>query len=299
MKIEEVVENISEVISSGTEEGGSSPLIAKRKRTKRHRNFVCGSSSEGVEKEDHWNYESSVTTEEDEDMANCLILLARSGEYQREEDYLNDELIKRPEKKLKNMMDISSNQSGINHNVNMVYECKTCDKTFQSFQALGGHRASHHKKPKLIADETKVNPPSIIVTKLSPPSLYHAGITLSSSKMHECSICGSAFLSGQALGGHMRRHRTAVISNNDTNQIAVAAVLDADVDIDRYLRNDTSNNFMATLDLNLPAPAEEDQNLDEDKVNSRRRFIHQQFAATGQNTSNTSTTAPALVGCYF
>jgi len=29
-----------------------------------------------------------------------------------------------------------------------------------------------------------------------------------SNKVPECSVCGAKFSSGQALGGHMRRHRT-------------------------------------------------------------------------------------------
>ncbi|KAJ0915186.1 putative transcription factor C2H2 family [Helianthus annuus] len=83
-------------------------------------------------------------------MANCLMLLNRVGG--------------------------SGGRSG------RVFHCKTCNKQFSSFQALGGHRTSHKKvKP---VDE-------------SPPK----------AKTHECSICGLEFELGQALGGHMRRHR--------------------------------------------------------------------------------------------
>ncbi|CAN4120008.1 unnamed protein product [Withania somnifera] len=66
------------------------------------------------------------------------------------------------------------------------FVCKTCNKRFPSFQALGGHRASHNKRSRLLEEilvQTKTN------------------------KMHDCSICGMKFSSGQALGGHMRRHR--------------------------------------------------------------------------------------------
>nr|GLL43040.1 zinc finger protein ZAT12-like [Ipomoea trifida] len=59
-----------------------------------------------------------------------------------------------------------------------VYECKTCRKKFHSFQALGGHRASH-KRPRM-----------------------------SSEKKHVCTVCGLEFERGQALGGHMSKHRT-------------------------------------------------------------------------------------------
>ena len=37
-------------------------------------------------------------------------------------------------------------------------------------------------------------------------AVCHAGHT-HRLRVHECSICGAEFASGQALGGHMRRHR--------------------------------------------------------------------------------------------
>ncbi|MCL7021613.1 hypothetical protein MKW94_005852 [Papaver nudicaule] len=81
---------------------------------------------------------------------------------------------------------------------NRIYECKTCNKKFPSFQALGGHRASH-KKPRLM-------------------ELYSSDINENQQqgakqKNHECSICGLKFATGQALGGHMRRHRATMIES--------------------------------------------------------------------------------------
>ncbi|XP_062232482.1 zinc finger protein ZAT12-like [Phragmites australis] len=67
-----------------------------------------------------------------------------------------------------------------------VFVCKTCDRAFPSFQALGGHRASH-KKPRLDGEG--------------------GDLSLAKPKLHSCSICGLEFAIGQALGGHMRRHR--------------------------------------------------------------------------------------------
>ena len=69
-----------------------------------------------------------------------------------------------------------------------VFSCKTCNREFPSFQALGGHRASH-KKPRPAADGEFLHG--------SPAK----------QKTHECPICGLEFTVGQALGGHMRRHR--------------------------------------------------------------------------------------------
>ncbi|KAI3967952.1 hypothetical protein MKW92_043994 [Papaver armeniacum] len=78
---------------------------------------------------------------------------------------------------------------------NRVYECKTCNKQFPSFQALGGHRASH-KKTRL--EESVLS---------GTQSINDNQQQKKKPKTHECSICGSEFSVGQALGGHMRKHR--------------------------------------------------------------------------------------------
>ncbi|MQL87303.1 hypothetical protein Taro_019843 [Colocasia esculenta] len=69
-----------------------------------------------------------------------------------------------------------------------LFRCKSCGRQFPSFQALGGHRASH-KKPRLGVEAPQVAVPD-------------------KPRAHECPICGVEFAMGQALGGHMRRHRT-------------------------------------------------------------------------------------------
>ncbi|KAF8395069.1 hypothetical protein HHK36_019009 [Tetracentron sinense] len=97
-------------------------------------------------------------------MAKCLMLLSRGGEI--------DLMTRSPSR---------------------VFQCKTCNRQFSSFQALGGHRASH-KKPRLIGED--------------PNQLQNSPVK---PKTHECSICGLEFAIGQALGGHMRRHRATMI----------------------------------------------------------------------------------------
>ncbi|KAI3694603.1 hypothetical protein L1987_77571 [Smallanthus sonchifolius] len=89
-------------------------------------------------------------------MANCLMLLNRVGG--------------------------SGSESG------RFFHCKTCNKQFSSFQALGGHRTSHKKIKSVNESPTK-------------------------AKTHECSICGLEFELGQALGGHMRRHRDSQVKS--------------------------------------------------------------------------------------
>ncbi|KAL2230281.1 zinc finger protein ZAT12-like [Sesamum indicum] len=108
-----------------------------------------------------------------------------------------------------------------------VFTCKTCNRQFPSFQALGGHRASH-KKPRLMAGDESLQRP------LSPPK----------PKTHECSICGLEFPIGQALGGHMRRHRAGAVAD-DQNLRAAPAVSEAPI-----VKRANSRRVLC-MDLNL------------------------------------------------
>ncbi|GFS46098.1 C2H2-type zinc finger family protein [Actinidia rufa] len=110
--------------------------IIKGKRTKRQRFqspipfSIPANSSSGDRYESNVtptnlaDFAESVITEEEEYMANCLILLSQARPYVCGEKGFN----------------LTSKRFN-------VYQCKTCQRTFPSFQALGGHRASH-KKPK-------------------------------------------------------------------------------------------------------------------------------------------------------
>lgn len=128
--------------------------------------------------------------EEDETVAtaNCLMLLSKVGKSETEEGSVKFDHRRR---------------SGAER----VFECKTCKKKFHSFQALGGHRASH-KKLKIIAAD-------LLQQAFSPPSP-------AKPKSHTCSICGLEFPMGQALGGHMRRHRQFDRSEEEKSVAAVA-----------------------------------------------------------------------------
>ncbi|WVZ61058.1 hypothetical protein U9M48_010987, partial [Paspalum notatum var. saurae] len=80
------------------------------------------------------------------------------------------------------------------------FVCKTCSRAFASFQALGGHRTSHLRGRHGLA---------LAVPAAKPPR--HAGGKDDGHKQaaaaHQCHVCGVEFEMGQALGGHMRRHR--------------------------------------------------------------------------------------------
>jgi len=79
------------------------------------------------------------------------------------------------------------------------FKCKTCNKEFLSFQALGGHRASHNK--------VKLMGKNFSLGKLPNSTMK--------TKMHMCPICGLKFAIGQALGGHMRKHRVDQVHDHD------------------------------------------------------------------------------------
>ncbi|MBA0863055.1 hypothetical protein Goshw_016128 [Gossypium schwendimanii] len=143
------------------------------------------------------------------------------------------------------------------------YECLTCNKTFDSHRALGGHRASHTKvngyneslqesyENNLANDsftapmtDTKVTKASSNGRRLGVPrgSSYNAEKRLGSKKNkgHECPFCFRVFKSGQALGGHKRSH---FVGGSDDRTLVI---------------KQDSSDMPALIDLNLPAPVEED-----------------------------------------
>ncbi|KAM0868059.1 hypothetical protein ACQ4PT_041601 [Festuca glaucescens] len=81
------------------------------------------------------------------------------------------------------------------------FACKTCSRSFPTFQALGGHRTSHLRGRHglalaLAGDHYSAKPKKTTSTDDQKPAA-----------VHQCHVCGLGFETGQALGGHMRRHR--------------------------------------------------------------------------------------------
>ncbi|KAJ0260139.1 Zinc finger protein ZAT5 [Hirschfeldia incana] len=192
-------------------------------------------------------------TEEEVDMAICLIMLAGGAALSPD---------------LKNSRKTDKVLSPAENSSFYVYECKTCNRTFSSFQALGGHRASHKKPRVSIEEKTKLplmqaksneseeGQKSHLKVLGSALASQSSNIIISkANKVHECSICGSEFASGQALGGHMRRHRTAT----------TAVIPVATVEVSRNSTEEETENLSPyieqrkylPLDLNLPAPEDD------------------------------------------
>ncbi|XP_022972550.1 zinc finger protein AZF3-like [Cucurbita maxima] len=107
---------------------------------------------------------------DDEYFAFCLLLLARGRISDSDTD---------------NKSSLSPSQS---------YACSICNKLFSSYQALGGHKASHRKSDGGGGGGGEKVSAAITATMSN------------SCRTHQCSICFKCFPTGQALGGHKRRH---------------------------------------------------------------------------------------------
>ncbi|PIA33199.1 hypothetical protein AQUCO_04200149v1 [Aquilegia coerulea] len=124
-----------------------------------------------------------TTTTEEEYLALCLIMLARGGHA------TNTNTITPPAPPT----------------LKLNYKCSVCNKAFSSYQALGGHKASHRKLAGGLIVSTDDHSSSSTVTNTTT-NMSTTTTNSSSGKTHECSVCHKCFPSGQALGGHKRCH---------------------------------------------------------------------------------------------
>ncbi|XP_076897276.1 zinc finger protein ZAT5-like [Bidens hawaiensis] len=309
--------------------------VAKGKRTKRQRpqspiRFTFSSSNINELAHSYSPMSSSGfpgvdVTAEEEDTAESLILLSRGQPLdlwtprKNKDDY--DGGFKFNSKKY--IQSSATGAAGM-----YVYECKTCSRTFSSFQALGGHRASH-KKPRnnedirkplpymAVLDNNEPPPPEYLSTNDHYPSSSSLSFQLnnrvsivgnimkaSSSKLHECSICGTEFNSGQALGGHMRRHRAAGGRNKTGHNNATTLSLIPYTQVttmEVYDRKSNNDALCLGLDLNLPAPRETMASAAKDDEREKRTFA---LSPAVENEDKEQpavhlSAAPSLVDCHY
>ncbi|KAL1347293.1 hypothetical protein HN51_020763 [Arachis hypogaea] len=175
------------------------------------------------------------------------------------------------------------------------FECTTCNKIFHSYQALGGHRASHKKikgcsfasrnnndqssensiefEAEAEAEHEEAPPPAPSSPTPTDNNNEYASQQVhefgnnsngfdreskkgNKNKGHECPICFKVFSSGQALGGHKRSHMASASDTGNFHQTVV-------------LQESSVPEIRDLLDLNLPvaeaAATEED---DEEEINA-------------------------------
>ncbi|CAN8254119.1 unnamed protein product [Cochlearia groenlandica] len=161
---------------------------------------------------------SDTTTEED--LAFCLMMLSRDQwkKNRASNEVAEENETEEEESRKMNRIITKGNR----------YKCETCGKEFKSYQALGGHRASH-KKNRALSNKTEHRRETEYVKV---------------KRAHECPICLRIFASGQALGGHKRSHGVGNLSVNHHNQ-------------EEARGDETVKQRM--IDLNLPAPNEEEE----------------------------------------
>ncbi|KAJ8565485.1 hypothetical protein K7X08_008061 [Anisodus acutangulus] len=212
---------------------------SKRVRKSRKPNFVkVKEYSSLVETEP---VSSISETSPEEDVAHCLMMLSRDkwttfkvvddddhySEDEKEEDYNNEENSDDSRVQVKVITKITKGRG--------KYRCETCHKVFRSYQALGGHRASH-KKIKLVSSYNEVvesGNNNVVVEE----------------KIHECPICYRVFSSGQALGGHKRSH------------VIGATATAASVSVNVPAKLEFSRTGGSLIDLNFPPPMEDDDEI--------------------------------------
>ncbi|KAF8077536.1 hypothetical protein N665_1030s0019 [Sinapis alba] len=332
-------------------EEGSTSLVSKEKslndeiNTNKNDNnvLVNGVTSSASSSSNNNATLKTAADEEDQDMANCLILLAQ-GHYipQQQQPQTRQFMMSYQESGNNNAYRSSSRRfletSSPNGTTSggragyYVYQCKTCDRTFPSFQALGGHRASH-KKPKAAAglhsdhdlkksiyNDTVSLHLNNVPTATPNNNSSHRSLVVygkaSNNKVHECGICGAEFTSGQALGGHMRRHRGAVVASAasaSTTTLRVAATAATantalslspmsfdQMSVQTPVKRARSAVVSLDLDLNLPAP--EDVN----RVNGlsfgskqEQEHEHEQTQKRDEQKSLVLSSAPTLVDCHY
>lgn len=162
---------------------------------------------------------SSVSdTSPEEDVAMCLMMLSRDVWMRGINEEEDQDKTIRSVNEEQQQQEITTPKLSLKR-VRAKHRCDKCDKVFRSYQAMCGH--------KRICFRNDIE-------------AKNAG--LADDKVFECPYCYKVFGSGQALGGHKRSHQ---LNSATTTGILITS-------------NHSVKQKEGLLDLNLPAPLEED-----------------------------------------
>ncbi|KAL5559157.1 hypothetical protein UlMin_035368 [Ulmus minor] len=176
---------------------------------------------------------------EEEYLALCLIMLARGGAAAETDS----------DASLQNKSPSPPAPVPATSATKLSYKCSVCNKAFLSYQALGGHKASHRKGNGGEDHSTSST------TTTTTTSATTVAVSNGSGKVHECSICHKTFPTGQALGGHKRCHYEgggATANSTVTTSEGVGSTTHTNISPGHSHRD---------FDLNLPALPEFSRSL--------------------------------------
>lgn len=100
-------------------------------------------------------------------------------------------------------------------NTPKIYTCSFCSKTFSCHLAFGGHKSSHTKFRMVIYNAIDYRRKKQHITNIchqetgkiaSSEKNASTPEPIGDDRTYTCKICFQKFSSGQALGGHQRRH---------------------------------------------------------------------------------------------
>ncbi|KAJ1404460.1 Zinc finger C2H2-type [Sesbania bispinosa] len=183
---------------------------------------------------------------EEEYLAICLIMLARGGTTtdSNRQGSIDSRTTPPPESKPQ----LATDPAG---SVKLSYKCSVCNKAFPSYQALGGHKASHRKLSAVGEDQSTSS-------AATTSSANTAAASIGGVRTHECSICHKCFPTGQALGGHKRCHYEGGGGGSSSAVTASEGVGSTH----------TVSHSHRDFDLNIPAFPEFSTKVGEDEVES-------------------------------
>ncbi|KAJ9140015.1 hypothetical protein P3X46_030703 [Hevea brasiliensis] len=206
-----------------------SPRNPTRRRSRRCRKPVEKVAESVVKVADSTEQVSSISDiSNEESVALCLLMLSRDKweKTKQVDEYMEEKVDAEDE-----YDDESVDEIAVRSKNQRKYRCGTCQRSFRSYQALGGHKASHKKMKTHVKDDEYDEGEG---SGCGGNNNNNNGVLPIEPKMYKCPFCDKVFESGQALGGHKKVHYS-YLGNVKTSV-------------------KSSDNL---LDLNLPAPEDD------------------------------------------